>query len=126
MESLRPPFPRWYNAHTRCDYHAGNLDHSTENCTALKHKVQDLINDGKLKFEDLDRPIEVKDPSRAKVKMMRQKKETPKEANFEKTTMPKEKVAIAKTGSSSTTERSRNDHAIQTRRKRKEIGRAHV
>ena len=24
---LRPPFPRWYNAHTRCDYHGGNPGH---------------------------------------------------------------------------------------------------
>ena len=51
---LRPPFPRWYNARTRCDYHAGNPDHSMKNCTALKHKVQDLINLGKVKFEELD------------------------------------------------------------------------
>ena len=32
---------------------------------------------------------------------------TPKEANFEKATMPKEKVLIAKADSSSTTERSK-------------------
>ena len=41
------------------------------NCTGLKHKVQDLINDGKLKFEDLDRPVEVEDLSRVKVEMAR-------------------------------------------------------
>ena len=34
---LRPPFPRWYNAHTRCDYHGGFSGHPTENCTGLKH-----------------------------------------------------------------------------------------
>ena len=103
LAPLRPLFPRWYNAHTRCDYHAGNPDHSTKNCTALKHKVQDLINDGKLKFEDLDRP---------KVEMMRQEKKTPKEANFGKAAMPKEKVPIAKVrrseaSSSSTTKGSK-------------------
>ena len=64
LAPLRPPFSRWYNAHTRCDYHGGNPSHPTENCTALKYKVRDLINDGKLKFKDLDRPVEVKGPSR--------------------------------------------------------------
>ena len=56
---LKPPFPRWYNVHTRCDYHDGNPGHPTENCTSLKYKVQELINDGKLTFEDLDGPVEV-------------------------------------------------------------------
>ena len=116
MALLRPSFPRWYNAHTRCDYHAGNPGHSTKNCTALKHKVRDLINDEKLKFEDLDRLAEVKDPFRTNVKLMRQEKETPKEANFEKVAIPKEEVPIAKVrrsekGSSTTTEGSKNDHA---------------
>ena len=36
---LRPLFPRWYNAHTRCDYHDGNPDHPTKNCISLKSKV---------------------------------------------------------------------------------------
>ena len=36
--------------------------------------------------------------------MLKQKEETPKKTNFGKTTMPKEKVPIAKVGSSSTTE----------------------
>ena len=73
LAPLRPSFPGWYNVHTRCDYHAGNPGHSTENYTALKHNVQDLINDEKLNFEDLDRPDEVKglDPSRENVEMMR-------------------------------------------------------
>ena len=39
--------------------------------------------------------------------MLKQEEETLKEANFEKTTTPKEKVSIAKAGSSSTTERSK-------------------
>ena len=37
--------------------------------------------------------------------MTKQKEETPNEANFEKATMPKEKVPIAKAGSSSIIER---------------------
>ena len=109
MPPLRPPFPKWYNAHTRCDYHAGNPGHSTENCTALKRKVRGLINNGKLKIEDLDRAAQVEDPSRAKVEMARQKHGTLKEASLEKTAMPKEKVPIVEVrrseeGSSTTTE----------------------
>ena len=60
-----------------------------------------------MKFEDLDRPVEVEDSSKTKVEMPKQEKEILKEANFGKTTMPKEKVPIAKAGSSSTTERSK-------------------
>ena len=54
LAPLKPPFPIWYNAHVRYDYHSGNPGHSTENCTALKLKVRDLINEGKLKFEESD------------------------------------------------------------------------
>ena len=77
-------------------FYTENLGHSTKNCTTLKHKIQDLINDGKLNFEDLDRPAEVKVPSNTKVEMTRQEKKTTKEVNFEKAVMPKEKVPIAK------------------------------
>ena len=51
---LQPPYPRWYNENVHCDYHSGNRGHSTENCTSLKRKVQDLINKGELTFEDED------------------------------------------------------------------------
>ena len=105
LPPLTPPFPRWYNTHVRCDYHAGNPGHSTENCIALKRKVQDLIKDGKLKVGDLGRPVEVKDSSRTKSEMPKLEEETPKEANIGKTTMPKEKGPIAKTDSSPTTEK---------------------
>ena len=83
-----------------------------KNCIALKYKVQDLINDGKLKFKDLDGPAEVEDLSRARVEMTRQEKMIANEANFGKVAMPKEKVPIAKVqkseaGSSLTTEGSK-------------------
>ena len=57
-------------------------------------QVQDLINDGKLNFEDLDRPTEVKGSSRINVEMMRQEKEIPKEANFGKAVIPTGKVPV--------------------------------
>ena len=39
---LRPPFPKWYNAHTRCDYHGRNPGHPTKNCTSLKLRSKSL------------------------------------------------------------------------------------
>ena len=64
-----------------------------------------------MKFEDLDRPVEVEDPSRVKVETARQKHGTPREADLE-VTMPKKKVPIvevrrSEAGSLSTTERSK-------------------
>ena len=67
-----------------------------KNYTALKYKVQELINDGKLTVEDLDGPIEVKDPSRAKVEIARQEHGVPREASPGKATIPRDKVPIAK------------------------------
>ena len=96
MARLRPLFPRWYNAHTRCDYHSGNPGHPTKNCTALKYRVQELINDGKLTFEDLDGPAEVKDPSRAKLEIARQDDGVPREASPEKAVIPRDEISIAK------------------------------
>ena len=78
----------------------------------LKYKVWDLVNEGKLKFEDLDKPAQVEDPSRAKVEMARQKHRTPREASLKKAAMPKEKVPIVEVriseeGFSTTTEGSK-------------------
>ena len=51
---LQPPYPRWYNENVHCDYHSGNRGHSTENCTSLKRRVQDLIKKRELTFKDED------------------------------------------------------------------------
>ena len=53
---MQPPYPRWYNENARCDYHSDNRGHSTEDCTALKRKVYDLIKAGALAFDDDDVP----------------------------------------------------------------------
>ena len=53
---MQPPYPRWYNKNTHCDYHSGNRGHSTEYCTALKRRVHDLIKAGALAFDDDDVP----------------------------------------------------------------------
>ena len=54
LPPLKLPFPKWYKADARCDYHGGNPGHSLENCTAFKYKVQELIQDEKVKFDELD------------------------------------------------------------------------
>ncbi|GKV38976.1 hypothetical protein SLEP1_g46822 [Rubroshorea leprosula] len=44
MVPLNPPFPIWYNPQARCEYHSGGVGYDLENCLALKHRVQDLID----------------------------------------------------------------------------------
>ncbi|PPD74096.1 hypothetical protein GOBAR_DD28976 [Gossypium barbadense] len=39
-EPMQPPFPRWYDAHARCEYHSGNPGHTIDNCLALKYKLE--------------------------------------------------------------------------------------
>ena len=46
------PFPRWYNPDTTCAYHGGVSGHSIEQCVALKHKVQSLIDARWLTFQE--------------------------------------------------------------------------
>ena len=67
----RPPFPKWYDVNIRCDYHSGVLGHSIEDCTIFKNKVQNLIEEGKLKFEKSDEPAGVEYPFGEKAKMIR-------------------------------------------------------
>ena len=51
---MQPLYPRWYNENARCDYDSGNKRHSTEDYTALKRKVHDLIKAEALAFDDED------------------------------------------------------------------------
>ena len=53
---MQPPYPRWYNENACCDYHSGNRGHATEDCSALKRRVHDLIKAGALAFDDDDVP----------------------------------------------------------------------
>uniref|UniRef100_A0A2N9ID85 Retrotransposon gag domain-containing protein n=1 Tax=Fagus sylvatica TaxID=28930 RepID=A0A2N9ID85_FAGSY len=58
---ISPIIPRPYNGPQRrdfnqnltCDFHFGEVGHAVENCNHLRHRVQDLINYGILKFEGL-------------------------------------------------------------------------
>ncbi|XP_027168519.1 uncharacterized protein LOC113768379 [Coffea eugenioides] len=40
--------PAWYNPQAVCAYHSGASGHSTLDCKALKHKVQDMIETGEI------------------------------------------------------------------------------
>ncbi|RDX78460.1 hypothetical protein CR513_41265, partial [Mucuna pruriens] len=51
LRPLEPPYPRNYNPTAKCEYHEGGPGHTTENCWAFKHKVQDLLEQGWLKLE---------------------------------------------------------------------------
>jgi len=50
MKPLQPPYPKFYNANAKCDYHGGVVGHSIENYKAFKYKVQSLIDNGWLTF----------------------------------------------------------------------------
>ena len=47
------PQRRDFNQSLTYDFHFGEVGHSVENCNQLKHRVQDLIDHGILKFEGL-------------------------------------------------------------------------
>ena len=51
----QPPFFQRYNSNTTCAYHGGVSGNSIEHCMTLKHKVQNLIDAGWLKFEEDNR-----------------------------------------------------------------------
>jgi len=43
---VQPPYPRYYDTNAKCEYHSGEIGHSTENCRAVKYKVQSLFDSG--------------------------------------------------------------------------------
>ncbi|GKV34375.1 hypothetical protein SLEP1_g42752 [Rubroshorea leprosula] len=45
-----PPYPFWYDPQVRCEYH-NVVGHGTEYCATLKHRIQDLIDEGKLQLD---------------------------------------------------------------------------
>uniref|UniRef100_A0A2N9EWA5 Integrase catalytic domain-containing protein n=1 Tax=Fagus sylvatica TaxID=28930 RepID=A0A2N9EWA5_FAGSY len=47
------PQRRDFNPNSTCDFHFGEVGHTVENCGQLRHRVQDLIDHGVLKFEGL-------------------------------------------------------------------------
>ncbi|KAJ9182858.1 hypothetical protein P3X46_006805 [Hevea brasiliensis] len=51
LDPIQPPYPRWYDATARCEYHGGAQGHSIDNCGALRGRVHALIRNGWLKIE---------------------------------------------------------------------------
>ncbi|KAJ9140058.1 hypothetical protein P3X46_030745 [Hevea brasiliensis] len=51
LDPIQPPYPRWYDATARCEYHGGAQRHSTDNCGAFRGRVHALIRNGWLKIE---------------------------------------------------------------------------
>ncbi|RDX60129.1 hypothetical protein CR513_61757, partial [Mucuna pruriens] len=52
LKPLEPPYPRSYDLNAKCDCHVGGVGHAMKRCWSFKHKVQDLIDVGWLKFEE--------------------------------------------------------------------------
>ncbi|XP_016755238.1 uncharacterized protein [Gossypium hirsutum] len=52
LKPLQPPYPKWYDAKARCEYHAGIPGHSIENCTGFKKAMERLIKMGVVKFDN--------------------------------------------------------------------------
>ncbi|GKV38839.1 hypothetical protein SLEP1_g46704 [Rubroshorea leprosula] len=48
---VQPPYPYGYDPQAKCEYH-NVTGHGTEYCTTLKHKIQDLIDEGKLQLDE--------------------------------------------------------------------------
>ncbi|RDY10066.1 hypothetical protein CR513_05471, partial [Mucuna pruriens] len=51
LKPAEPSYSKSYDPDTRCEYHGGVIEYPTERCWGLKHKVQDLIDEGWLVFQ---------------------------------------------------------------------------
>ena len=51
-----------YNPNARCAYHSDSPGHSTDDCWALRNKVQDLIDAKEVQFEAPEKPNMVTAP----------------------------------------------------------------
>ncbi|RDX73371.1 hypothetical protein CR513_47029, partial [Mucuna pruriens] len=52
LRPVEPPYPKSCDPNMMCDYHGGIIRHPTEKCWSLRHKVQDLIDGGWLRFRE--------------------------------------------------------------------------
>ncbi|KAA3460987.1 RNA-directed DNA polymerase (Reverse transcriptase), Ribonuclease H-like protein [Gossypium australe] len=57
LQPLQPPYLKWYNANAQCEYHAGIVGYSIENCLAFKRLVEKLIQMGVVKVDDEEHPL---------------------------------------------------------------------
>ena len=47
----------FYHSNTKCAYHSGSIGHDTNNCWALKNKIQDLIDAKEVEFDTPENPM---------------------------------------------------------------------
>ncbi|KAG5615931.1 hypothetical protein H5410_015755 [Solanum commersonii] len=50
---LANPLGKFYRAGQRCAYHLGVIGHNTENCSTIKHKIQNMINNNMINIEEI-------------------------------------------------------------------------
>src|SRR3954471_10252190 len=60
IQTLRAIEPT--NLNTRCAYHSNIPGHYQNNCWTLKNKIQDLINDGEIKFNPPETSVVITAP----------------------------------------------------------------
>ena len=48
------PLPKSYDHNRHYKYHSGMVGHSTDDCFSLKHKIQDLIDDGRIAVKPVE------------------------------------------------------------------------
>ena len=46
------PLGKFYRVDHRCAYHSGAVGHDTDNCSTLKHKIQNMINNDLINIEE--------------------------------------------------------------------------
>ncbi|XP_058726079.1 uncharacterized protein LOC131597396 [Vicia villosa] len=64
LRTLATPakLPASWDANARCEFHSGSPGHNIENCKALKHKVQDLLDSKAIEFTPTQGPNVVQNP----------------------------------------------------------------
>ena len=52
----------YYQSNAKCAYHSDSAGHVTNNCWALKNKIQDLIDAKEVEFDALEKPNVISAP----------------------------------------------------------------
>jgi hypothetical protein len=52
LAPLTPPYPPFYDANARCEYHVGFPEHNIESCKTFKYKVQELLDRKLISFKE--------------------------------------------------------------------------
>jgi hypothetical protein len=52
LAPLTPPYPPFYDANARCEYHVGFPEHNIQSCKTFKYKVQELLDRKLISFKE--------------------------------------------------------------------------